>query len=129
MKTTNPKQDRRLAIAASGITLEAKVDPRFGRCPYFLIVETKTNKLEVLKNIAGQAFRGAGISAAQIIANKKVKAVIAGNFGPKAVSVLSASGIEIFIGASELTAKQALEKYKDGKLEPLDKNETKRQVN
>ncbi len=112
----------KIAIASLGTTLEAKVDARFGRCPYFLIVDTKTNDFGVIKNTAGQAFQGAGISAAQLIANKKVKAVLAGNFGPKAVGVLSASGIKIFAGVSDLTAKQALEKYKDGKLKPLDKN-------
>ena len=112
----------KIAIASLGVTLESKVDSRFGRCPYFLVIETKTNDFGVIKNTAGQAFQGAGISAAQIIANKKVKAVIAGNFGPKAVSVLSASGIEIFTGASNLTARQALKKYKNNELKPLDKN-------
>jgi len=111
-----------IAIAASGKTIDSLVDSRFGRCPYFLIIETKTNDFGVIKNTAGQAFRGAGISAAQMVADKEVKAVIAGNFGPKAVSVLSASGIEIFAGVSGLTVKQALEKYKDGELKSLDKN-------
>ena len=111
-----------IAIAASGKTIDSLVDSRFGRCPYFLIIDSETEEFEVLKNTAGQAFQGAGISAAQMIANKKVKAVIAGNFGPKAASVLSASGIEIFAGVSDLTVKQALEKYKDGEFKPLDKN-------
>jgi len=102
----------KIAIASTGRTLEARVDVRFGRCPYFLIVDTKTDKLEVVKNMAGQAFQGVGVSAAQIIVNKKVKAVIAGNFGPKAASVLNNSGIEIFTEVSSLTVKQALEKYK-----------------
>jgi len=112
----------KIAIASLGITLEAKVDSRFGRCPYFLIIDTKTNDFISIKNTAVQAFQGAGISAAQMITNKKVKAVIAGNFGPKAINVLSASGIEIFAGVSDLTAKQALEKYKNGELKSLDKN-------
>jgi len=109
----------KIAIASLGITLKAKVDARFGRCHYFLIIETKTNDFKVIKNTGGQAFQGAGISAAQMIANKKVTAVIAGNFGPKAVSVLNASGIGIFAGVSDLTAGQALEKYKKGELEAL----------
>ena len=122
MKKTSLEQGRRIAIASLGRTLEAKVDARFGRCPYFLIIDTKTDKFEVVKNTAGQAFQGAGISAAQMIADKKVKAVLAGNFGPKAVNVLSVSGIEIFTGVSNIKIKQALQKYKDGKLKPLDKN-------
>ena len=111
----------KVAIASSGPTLKSKVDSRFGRCPYFLIINPKTNKSKVLKNIAGQSFQGAGISASQIIANKKVKAVIAGNFGPKAINVLNASGIKIFAGVFNLTIKQTLEKYKNGGLKALDK--------
>ncbi len=101
----------KIAIASSGQNLDSLVDLRFGRCPYFLIVDSKTEEFEVMENSAGQAFRGAGISAAQVVANKGVKAVIAGNFGPKAVSVLSASGIKI-LSAVNTTIREALEKYK-----------------
>jgi predicted Fe-Mo cluster-binding NifX family protein len=113
------KKPAKIAIASSGETLEAKVDARFGRCPYFLIVNTKTNKFEVLENTAGQAFQGAGISAAQMIVNKKVKAVLAGNFGPKAVYVLNNSGIKIF-SVSSVSVKEALAGYKKGDLKEVD---------
>jgi len=111
-----------IAIASSGATLEDQVDARFGRCPYFLIVDPEKDNFQAVKNTAGQAFQGAGISAAQMIANKKVKAVIAGNFGPKAVSVLNASGIEILAGVFGITAQQALEKYKAGELKTVEKS-------
>lgn len=107
----------KIAIAVSGATLESQVDPRFGRCPYFLIIDIKTDKLGVIKNTAGQTFRGAGISAAQMIANKGVKAVIAGNFGPNAINVLNSSDIKIFSGIFGIKAKKALEQYKEGKLQ------------
>jgi predicted Fe-Mo cluster-binding NifX family protein len=110
----------KIAIASSGKTLDSIVDPRFGRCPYFLIVDSETEELEVLENQAGQASRGAGISAAQVIANKKVGGVVAGNFGPNAVNVLSSSGIKIFGGVTGITVKEALEKYKGGSLKETD---------
>jgi predicted Fe-Mo cluster-binding NifX family protein len=119
MKKTNPEQSRRIAIAASGKALDSLVDPRFGRCPYFLIIDSETSRFEAIENTAGQAFRGAGISAAQMIANKGVKVVIAGNFGPNAVNVLSTSGIKIFGGISGITAKEAVEQYKTGKLKEI----------
>jgi len=106
----------KIAIASSGKTLDSPVDPRFGRCPYFLIVDSETEEFEVLENTAGQASRGAGISAAQVVANKKVGAAVAGNFGPNAVNVLSSSGIKIFGGVSGITIKEALEQYKKGEL-------------
>lgn len=122
MKNSKSKHDHLVAIASTGPTLTSNVDPRFGRCPYFLIVNHNTLTFSVLENTAGQAFQGAGISAAQMIANKKVKAVIAGNFGPKALSVLNASGIKVLAGVYNLTAKEALEKYKIGELKPIDFN-------
>lgn len=115
MKKTRPERSRRIAIASSGKTLQSPVDPRFGRCPYFLIVESKSDEFKVIENTAGQTFRGASISAAQMIANQGVKAIIAGNFGPNAVNVLRASNIKIF-PAFGISAKQALQKYRTGEL-------------
>ncbi len=109
----------KIAIAVSDKNLDSPVDARFGRCPYFLIVDSKTNKFEAIENTTGQAFRGVGISAAQMIASKGVKAVIAGNFGPNAVNVLSSSGIKIFGGLSGVKAKEVLEQYKAGQLKEV----------
>jgi predicted Fe-Mo cluster-binding NifX family protein len=106
----------KIAIASSGKTLDSLVDPRFGRCPYFLIVDSETKEFKVIENKAGQTFRGAGISAAQIVANEKVEAVFAGNFGPNAVNVLSPGGIRIFAGLSGVSAKKALKQFQEGKL-------------
>jgi predicted Fe-Mo cluster-binding NifX family protein len=113
------KRSAKIAIASSGKDLDSPVDPRFGRCPYFLIVETgKNGEFETVPNTAVQAFRGAGISAAQMVVNKKAEAVIAGNFGPKAVAVLSSSGIKTF-RASGIEVREAVEKFKDGELKEV----------
>jgi len=109
----------KIAIASLGKNLNSKVDSRFGRCPFFLIVDSDTNKFEVIENTAGKKFQGAGISAAQLIVNKTAESVIAGNFGPKAVSVLSTSGIKIFGGIFGITAQEAIEKYKLGELKEM----------
>jgi len=105
----------KIAIASDGKTLESQVDPRFGRCFYFLIVDSETEEFKVLPNTAGSMSRGAGISAAQLVVDQKVEAAIAGNFGPKAVSVLSQSGVKIFL-VSGKTAKEVVKDFKEGKL-------------
>lgn len=110
----------KIAIASSGDNLESLVDARFGRCPYFLIVDSETGEFESFENKAGQSARGAGTSAAQVIADKKVGVVLAGNFGPNAVNVLSSSGIKIFAGISGISVKEALDQYKQGKLDEKD---------
>jgi len=109
----------KIAVASSGKNLESPIDFRFGRCPYFLIVDTEIDKFEIVENSAAQAFRGAGISAAQMVVNKGVKVVIAGNFGPNALNVFQTGGIKIFRVGIETSVKEAIEAYKAGKLEEV----------
>ena len=93
------------------------MSPRFGRCSYFLIVDAKTQKVTALENKGVQAVRGAGVSAAQTIADSGCKIVITGNVGPNAFYALNAAGIKIFVSPSEKSCEQALKAYNDGDLE------------
>lgn len=106
----------RICITSSGQTLDSFVDPRFGRCPYFLIVNEKGKLLKVISNQGVQASRGAGVLAAQSIAKEKVEAVISGNVGPNAFMVLSQTGVKFYLGAFGLKVKEALEKFNQGQL-------------
>ena len=103
----------RIAITATGPTLEDEVDPRFGRCPYFIIVDPKTLEFEALENSSAMAAGGAGISTGQTIVEKGVEAVLTGNCGPNAYQVLSAAGLQVITGISG-KIKDAIEEYKLG---------------
>lgn len=103
----------KICISASSNSLEAQVDPRFGRCPYFVIVDSETMQFEAIPNVASGSMSGAGIQAAQAIANRGVKIVITGNVGPNAFQALSAAGISVVTGASG-TIREVVEKYKKG---------------
>ncbi len=105
----------KIAVSAMGNTIDAQVDPRFGRCSYFVIVDSETLNFEAFPNMASGAMGGAGILAAQTIASKSAKALITGNVGPNAFQTLSAAGIEVVVGASG-TVREAIEKYKKGEL-------------
>jgi len=108
----------KICVSATANSLDASVDPRFGRCPYFLIVDSETMQFEAIPNMASGAMGGAGIQAAQIIAGKGVKAVITGNVGPNAFQALSAARIQIITGAYG-TVREAVEKYKKGELKGI----------
>lgn len=111
----------KIAVSSNGKDLNAMVDARFGRCPYFIIAEIEGNEIkgfEVIENQSASAFRGAGIQAAQTVANKGVEAVITGNMGPNAFSVLSQTGIKIFF-VFGITVKDAIEKYLKGELSEI----------
>ena len=105
----------KIGISSTGNDLNANVDQRFGRCNYFLIVETNSMEFEVLSNENAMASGGAGIQSAQTIARAGVEAIITGNVGPNAFQTLSAAGIKIFIGVSG-TINESIEKYKKGEL-------------
>ena len=107
----------KIAISATGPTLDAEVDPRFGRCPNFIIVDSETMKFEALENSSAAASGGAGISAAQMTAGQGVQAVITGNCGPNAYQVLSTAGIKIITGVSGKVT-NAIEGYKSGQFQP-----------
>ena len=102
-----------IAISASGLTLDAEVDPRFGRCQHFIIADTETEEFEALDNSSATAAGGAGISAAQMIVGKGVTAVLTGNCGPNAHQVLSSAGIKVITGVSG-KVKDAITEYKLG---------------
>jgi predicted Fe-Mo cluster-binding NifX family protein len=103
-------------ISSTGNAVDADVDQRFGRCQYFLIIDTETMKTKVVQNQSALSSGGAGIQAAQIITKEKVDSVITGNIGPNAFQILQAAGIKVFTGA-EGTIKEVIEKYKKGDLQ------------
>lgn len=103
----------KIAVSSSGMDLSAQIDPRFGRCAFFVIVETDDMSFEAFNNESIALGGGAGIQAAQFVASKGAKAVITGNCGPNAVQTLGASNVEIFVGHSG-TVREAMEKYKRG---------------
>ncbi|MDD5622941.1 MAG: NifB/NifX family molybdenum-iron cluster-binding protein [Actinomycetota bacterium] len=103
----------KVAITSSGPTLQSNVDPRFGRCPYYIIYETEDGSFKAVENKSSLAAGGAGIQAGQNISDMKVEAVVTGNVGPNAFRVLSAASIKIYSGATG-SVKDAIDKFKNG---------------
>ncbi len=106
----------KIAISAVGQSLDSQVDPRFGRCQNFVIIDMDTMEFEAIANESAAAAGGAGIATAQMIAGKGVEAVLTGNCGPNAFGVLNSAGIKVMTGATG-TVHEAIESYKAGKLQ------------
>jgi predicted Fe-Mo cluster-binding NifX family protein len=105
----------KVAVSSSGKDLNSEIDPRFGRCAFFLIVETDDMSFEAFDNENISISGGAGIQSAQFIASKGARAVITGNCGPNAVRTLAAAGIELFANNTGRLS-DAIERYKNGEL-------------
>jgi len=110
----------KICVSSTGENLSSSIDPRFGRCSYFLIIDSESKeKFEVVKNMGTQSQHGAGVTAAQIIADRKVDAVISGNFGPNAYLVLSQAGIKCYTALDSVSIKEALKSFEQGELQEL----------
>ena len=105
----------KICVTATAGNLNAQVDPRFGRCQYFVFVDSDTMAFEAMANEAIAAPGGAGIQAAQTVVNKGVDVLVSGSIGPNAFQVLSAAGVKIATGAYG-TVQEAVEMYKAGRL-------------
>jgi predicted Fe-Mo cluster-binding NifX family protein len=108
----------KIAISATGKDLDSKIDPRFGRCQYFIFLDPETMEFEGVENQGSAAMGGAGVQAAQLVVQKGVNALITGNLGPNAASALSASGIKVYLVPGG-TVKEVAEAYKTGTLKEI----------
>lgn len=109
----------KIAITTQGQDLSSRLDPRFGRTKWLILVDTDTDTFEVHDNTVNlNASSGAGIQTAQNVANLGAEAVITGNLGPNAIKTLNAAEVKAFL-TKESTAQQALDVFKEGKLQQL----------
>jgi predicted Fe-Mo cluster-binding NifX family protein len=105
----------KIAVTSTGSTLDDMVDPHFGRCAYFLLIDPQTLDFEAIQNPNVAQTGGAGIQAAQLMAEKGVSAVLTGNCGPNAFQVFNTAGIQVITGVSG-QARQAVQQYNAGAL-------------
>lgn len=88
----------RICFSSEGKTLDSQIDPRFGRCRYFLLVDVKNGEkvnFEVIENKGALQGSGAGISAAEQMSESNVDVLITGDVGPKAGNILNQLEIEV----------------------------------
>lgn len=108
----------KICISSQGDNLDSQVDPRFGRCQFFIIVDTDSLEFETINNENIAASGGAGIKAGQLVSSKGIKALLTGNVGPNAFETLNASGVEVIVGVSG-SVKEAVERFKKGEFKPV----------
>ncbi len=110
----------KIAVTSQGPELGSNVDPRFGRAPYILIVDTDTWECQVIDNRENaNSLRGAGIEAASSVSKSGAEVLLTGHCGPNAFKALKASNIKVANNA-EGTVKEAVKAYLDGKLQLAD---------
>ncbi len=110
----------KVVVTATGPSLDATVDPRFGRCPYFVLVETDDLQSRGMENPCVALGSGAGIQAAKFVTGEGAEVVLTGACGPKAYDTLTAAGVEVLIGCQG-TLRDAIEDFRTGRGAPVDR--------
>ena len=106
----------KIMVTARGQDLDSPVDPRFGRCGNFLLVDGETLEFRAVDNQAGRdATQGAGVRAAQQVAGSGAAVLLTGHCGPKAHRLLTAAGVSVFVNV-EGTVREAVGQFQEGRL-------------
>ncbi len=111
----------RIAFTTKGTAWDSLMDPRFGRTEFIVLYDDENEEFSHFDNrdIENVA-HGAGPQTAQKIFELKPEILITGNGpGGNAARVLEQSDIEIYIGAGDMTVKQAFEAYKNNQLQKV----------
>ena len=108
----------KLAISAMGRDLDAQVDPNFGRCQCFIIVDSDTLDFEAIENPNIGLMSRAGIQSGQMMADRSVRVMLTGNIGPNAFQTLSAAGVQVMAGIKG-TVREAIRKLNSDQLRPV----------
>jgi predicted Fe-Mo cluster-binding NifX family protein len=105
----------KIAIASKGKTISSRVDDRFGRCPYFLVLDTQSMTTETIENPGQKEKNAAGIRACQMLIGEDIAVVVVKNIGHNALVTLTGAGMDVYTVASG-TVSAAIAKVKRGEL-------------
>ena len=107
----------KICITAKGATPDAKVEERFGRAPYFILMDSETGSFEAVANPYAEGAGGVGPKAAQLIIDRKAGALISGMLGGNAQAVLVSAGVALFAYRASGSVKDAFGEFKKNALE------------
>lgn len=108
----------KIAVVVNEKTDKTEVCVSFGRAPYFMIYDTDAKSAEFMENDAAKSAGGAGIKAAQAVADSGADILLTFRCGENAANVLKAAGIKIY-KAKEVSAMENINLFLDEKLSPL----------
>ncbi len=99
---------------------EARVAARFGRSKYFSIIDQQSKEIKFIENTAVDSASGAGVKAAQLVADQKVDLLLANNIGPKAFRGLAKTSLKIYsLEGMTGALTEALNNYRAGNLKEI----------
>jgi len=108
-----------VCISSTGTSLDSPADMRFGRAPYFAVINLSSNTASIFQNPFTDAESGVGPKVVQLLASNGVSVLITGKSGVNASAALKAGGIAAYELTEPITIAEALQKYLAHELSPL----------
>ncbi len=108
----------KIAFTTKGTNWDSMMDPRFGRAEFLLLYDEEKDEFTNIDNRAVQnEAHGAGPQTAQKLFELHPDILITGNGpGGNAATVLEKAGIKLYIGAGQMTVKEAYQSYQNNDL-------------
>lgn len=109
----------KIVIPTEEKSISSEICVSFGRTPYFAVYDTETKETVFLDNSAANSSGGAGIKAAQLIAEQKATAVLTAHLGQNAVEVFNDYKISVY-RAIPGTVESNIIAFENGEIKLLD---------
>ena len=98
-----------VAITSTGNSYDSFIDPRFGRCSYFVFYNTETKESVFQLNTFKDNDEGVGVAVVDWISAFSCSKIISGQFGMKIKPLLDENRIQlILVNDPELTIRQII---------------------
>jgi len=109
----------KIVFTAKGGDWDSQIDARFGRAEMFIVLNENSNELATVTNNETEAMEhGAGLQTSKKVLELNPDVIITGNgAGNKALEILKRSSVKMYIGAGDMTLKEAYDAYKNDKLQ------------
>lgn len=107
----------RIAILSRGEGLDARLEPHFGTCTSFIVVEPKTKEWAVVQVEPDGPVRKVNIEGIRAVVQSGAGVVITPQIDPACCMALQALAVTAYIAPAGITVRQAIDLYERGKLE------------
>ncbi len=99
----------KVAITSTGNNLQSTIDPRFGRCAYFVIYDTETKAIEFIPNPNLDATEGAGPASVQLVSSRNISKAVSGEFGIKIKPLFDSLKVQMIVLKDSKTIEEIIE--------------------
>ncbi|GAB1419458.1 NifB/NifX family molybdenum-iron cluster-binding protein [Bacteroidales bacterium] len=87
----------KVAITSTGNSPDSMLDPRFGRCSWFVIYDTITGSIEFLPNPFRNEEENVAEKSINLVNCRKVEKIISGEYGEKNKLQLDSLNIQLIV--------------------------------